>query len=455
MKNTFSFLLPGAALATVLLFSSPEVAAQGASIRPGEDTAGSSTPRFNLHFQATYIYQYKPSFSTSYDGPNSLQPEEERQNSITGTLFFGARLWKGAELYINPEVAGGSGLSGAFGLAASSNGETFRVGNPEPTLYLARGYFSQTFAMGDNTAAVPEGANETGGIKPVNYLRLLVGKMCLGDFLDNNQYANSPRSQFLNWCLMNNGAWDYAANTRGYTYTAAAILQQSAFTYKVALAALPITANGPKLNTNPNEEYSFNVEVDKAFTLKKRQGNIRLLGYHNNGNMGNYNAAIDAGTVTTPPNVVSTRQLGRTKNGVTLNGDLALSKNTGIFARAGWNDGKNETWAFTEADRLVSAGVAIKGSSWNRSADVLSLGMVVNGLSKDHSDYLAAGGLGFQLGDGKLSYANETAIELFYSCQPTKQGIWFTGDYQFILNPGYNKDRGPVNVFSLRLHVEL
>ena len=414
-----------------------------------------STPhRLNLHFQTTYIYQYKPEFSEQYSGPNSLKAAEERQNSLTATLFFGARLWKGGELYINPELAGGSGLSGAFGLGASSNGETFRVGNPEPTLYLGRAYLSQTIALGDSDMNVEEGANETGGKKPVDYLRFYLGKFSLGDLFDNNAYANSPRTQFMNWCLMSNGSFDYAANVRGYTYAFVSVLKIKSMTYKVSIATLPVMANGAELNTDLGEEYSANAEVSKAYKIKGMEGNVRLLAYQNNAHMGSYSESIIlAGGAM--PDITATRKFGRTKSGFGLNADQQLSKNIGVFARAGWNDGKTETWAFTEVDRSVSAGVSINGAGWKREEDNIGIALAANGLSRDHQDYLKAGGLGFQLGDGNLNYAYETAAEIYYSYKPVSYGIWFSADYQFIMNPGYNSDRGPVNIFSIRFHAEL
>jgi len=416
------------------------------------------TSRISLHFQTTYIYQYQPAFYAKYSGQNSLKPAEDKENSVTATLFFGIRLWKGAEIYINPEIAGGSGLSGAYGLAASANGETFRVGDPAPTLYLARGMFVQTIQLGaKGNSFTQEGANEVGGNKPNNYLKLYLGKMSLGDIFDKNAYANDPRSQFMNWCLMYNGAWDYAANLRGYTYAFAAVLHQGSMTYSAALATLPVVANGEELNTDLSEEYSINAEIDKAYTLGlfKRKGNIRLLGYYNNGDMGNYAQALMHRDSAGLPDVISTRKYGSTKTGITLNADQQIGNNAGIFLRAGWNDGKTETWAFTEADEIISAGLSLNGTSWKRKDDNIGLAVDVNGLSQYHRNYLAAGGRGFQLGDGALSYANESVLELFYNYKPLSSGIWLTGDYQFVLNPGYNSVRGPVNVFSFRLHVEL
>jgi high affinity Mn2+ porin len=417
-----------------------------------QSTAGS---RFNLHFQTTYIYQYKPEFAAAYSGPNSLSRLEERDNSLTATLYVGAKLWRGGELYINPEIAGGSGLSGAFGMGASSNGETFRVGDPAPTLYLGRGYLRQTFKLGAATTSVDDQANQLTNTEPTNYLRFIVGKFSLGDIFDNNLYANSPRTQFLNWCLMNNGAYDYAANVRGYTLGFATILHKDKMTYRAALASLPVSANGADLNTNPGQAFSLNAEVDRAFRIKSKTGNIRLIGYYNNGHMGRYRQALQHPDSAGLPDIISTRAYGRSKSGLSLNADLQLTKTTGIFMRAGWNDGATETWAFTEVDRSLSAGIYVSGARWNRKEDGISLAVVTNGLSADHKDYLAAGGLGFQLGDGRLTYANETGVELYYSLKPTAQPVWLSADYQFLLNPGYNSDRGPVHVCSIRVHVEL
>jgi len=416
-----------------------------------------ATHRFNLHFQGTYIYQYKPGFFAQYSGPNSLITKEEKTNSVTMTLAFGAKLWRGGELYINPEVAGGSGPSGAFGLGASTNGETFRVGNPEPTLYLARGYVAHTFPLGKDREFVPDAMNETGGNKPAEYVKLYLGKLCLGDILDNNEYANSPRTQFMNWCLMNNGAWDYAANTRGYTYTFTAVAKIGRITYKAAIATLPTTANGPELNTNLGEAYSLNAEVTRSYKAgrKKMEGNVRLLVYHNSGYMGSYTTALSNRDTSGRPSVTLAQKPGGGKTGICISADQQLTPTIGAFLRLGWNDGQHETWCYTEVDQTLTAGVTFNGETWRRKEDNIGFAAIFNGISNQHRNYLGAGGLGFQLGDGSLNYKYETAVEFYYSYKPFRQGIWLTADYQYIANPGYNHDRGPVNVFSARVHVEL
>ncbi len=416
--------------------------------------------RFNLHMQATYILQYKPSFNAPYEGYNSLEGKEMHENSLTATLFFGARLWKGADVYINPEVAGGSGLSGALGMAGSSNGETFRVGNPEPTLYLARGYFRQTISlaekgtMGDHPVA--DEANQLSGYAPIDYLRLYIGKLSLADLFDNNEYANSPRTQFMNWALMNNGAWDYAANLRGYTYALAIELQKDKMNYTVAAATMPEVANGLDLNTNIGESIALNGQVARSIAIKGRPGNIRLLGYYNKAAMGSYKDAIAKAVYNNEmPDVNATGEKGNNKYGLGLSFDQQLGDSWGIFARVGWNDGLNQTWCFTEIDRTVSAGISVNGKKWKRPQDNFGLAFVGNGISEDHKKYLAFGGYGFMLGDGALNYVPEAIGELYYRIKPFKKDIWFTVDYQLCVNPGYNADRGPAHIFSVRSHATL
>ncbi len=413
--------------------------------------------RANLHFQTTYIYQYKPQFHAKYSGINSLPTQEEKENSLTATLYFGVRLWKGAEVYVNPELAGGSGLAGAFGMGASTNGETFRVGDPAPTLYLARAYFCQSFNLGTTTERREDGQNQLAGKYGTRYLAFYAGKFSLGDFFDNNDFSNSPRTQFMNWALMSNSAWDYSANLRGYTAGAVVVCRYDNMVYKVGIAAEPTVANGPKLNSDYGKSRGLNAEVTRAYQVHhKLPGHVRGLLYANTANMGIYrDAIVEAGRIGDVPDIIAVRHPGHVKYGFGLNADQHLSDNVGVFGRIGYNDGKTETWAFTESDRTISLGINVSGKAWKRANDVLAAGIVMNGLSKDHREYLAAGGLGFQLGDGNLNYDMERVFECYYSCKPTANSLWLSADYQFAMNPGYNKDRGPLSVFAFRLHVEL
>lgn len=412
---------------------------------------GDSIKKWNLHFQTTYVYQRKPGFQTPYDGINSLKGVAEHQNSLTATVYAGFKLFKNTSFYINPELAGGSGLSGALGMAGSSNGETFRVGNPAPTLYLARAYISHTIPLSKKTTWEQDDANMLGGFYSDEFLTFMVGKYSLGDIFDNNDFANSPRTQFMNWALMNNGAWDYAANVRGYTYSISAELQKKKTNYKIAFAALPNVANGASLNTHFSKSNAINIEISRAIKIANKEGMIRVLGYRNMAGMGNYSLATEAHDST----LLNTRLAGRKKSGIGLNWQQQVTKNTGFFMRAGWNDGKNETWAFTEIDRTATMGFLFDGKGWRRGTDQMGIAGILNGISPEHRKFLAAGGRGFMLGDGKLNYAPETVFEFFYNLKPSSQPLWFSFDYQFAINPGYNKDRGPANIFSVRLHVEL
>lgn len=408
--------------------------------------------RLNLHVQTTYIYQIKPSFHSPYQDSRSLVGDKEKQNSLTATLYLGARLWKGAELYFNPEMAAGSGLSGAQGMGGSTNGETFRVGNRAPTLYNARLFLAQTFSLNKEKENLEDDINQVAMLRSKDYIKLMAGKFSVADIFDINEYSNSPRTQFLNWSLMNNGAWDFAANVRGYTYVAAAVAKYKSMSYRLAFASLPKTANGDQLETNISKSLAINAELGKAFSVNNRPFNLRVLGFYNKAPMGNYEQAYATATI---PDVTTTRKAGRGKYGIGINGDWELNDFAGVFGRLGWNDGSNETWCFTEIDRTASLGLSLDGKKWNRSKDQAGIAFVANGLSQQHREYLQKGGSGFVLGDGTLNYATESITELYYSVQPAKIPLVFTADYQFCMNPGYNKDRGPAHVFSFRMHLQL
>jgi high affinity Mn2+ porin len=259
----------------------------------------------------------------------------------------------------------------------------------------------------------------------------------------------------MNWSLMNTGAWDYAANVRGYTYAAAAELSLNNWSYKIAAAALPETANGDKLSTDFGKSLALNAEVDHNYKSHGMPGTVRLLLFHNKTQMGNYSDATSAYPFRPLRDIEDTRAEGRTKSGFAFNIDQQLSENLSAFVRIGWNDGKNETWCFTEIDHTGAFGFSLKGAKWKRAEDVLGFAFVSNGISGPHQEYLSRGGNGFILGDGRLDYGAEAIGELYYSAKLHRQGLWLSGDYQLCMNPGYNKDRGPASIASIRVHVEL
>jgi high affinity Mn2+ porin len=410
--------------------------------------------RLTIHAQATVINQFKPGFSAPYSGDNSLSNEKESETSITATLYLGVRLWKGASIYFNPEIAGGSGLSGALGIGDATNGETFRVGDPAPKIYPARFYIQQLFALGKEKTYQPSDINQLGMFVPARYLSLTIGKVGIADFFDDNTYSHDPRKEFMAWSFMDFGAWDYPANTRGYTPSAILELISPGHEIRYAISLLPLNANGNDMDWNLKRSASHNVEYVHNHQIGKWKGAVHLLAFFNTTHMGNYRQSINGLLPDSVPDILVTRAYGRSKYGFGISAEQALNKAIGIFFRASWNDGNNETWAFTEIDHSISAGMSWKGQSWKRPDDHIGLGYVASGLSKPHRDYLQAGGKGFILGDGKLRYGWEHLIELYYSAALVKEHLFLSGAYQFLLNPGYNKDRsGPVHIFSIRLHL--
>jgi high affinity Mn2+ porin len=410
---------------------------------------------WNFHFQTTVIAQYHPTFKSLYTGINSLDPAAETDISITTTLFFGIRLWKGAQFYFNPELSAGSGFSKTTGIAGFPNGEIYRVSNPSPNIYIARLYFRQLFALSKEHDHVEDGINDLRSEIPRSYISLTAGKFSIMDFFDNNRFSHDPRTQFYNWVLMGNGAWDYPANTRGYTYGFALEYVDPSWALRYSLVMVPKEANGSVMDENVFRSNSMALEFQKNWQLLKHGGKVLLMTYFTQARMGNYQQAIDLGKFNdTIPMVTQVRALGHTKYGFGVNIEQEFLKNSGVFLRAGWNDGHNETWAFTEIDRAISIGVSFNGIYWKRAADNLGIAFIINGLSEDHRHYLESGGYGFIIGDGYVNYAPECIMELYYSFRLFDKWLWISPDWQFILNPAYNRDRGPVNAFGIRVHTE-
>ncbi|GAB2703594.1 hypothetical protein GCM10027037_31800 [Mucilaginibacter koreensis] len=411
--------------------------------------------RFNFHFQQTVITQTHPSFSAKYTGDNSLLPKTEAASTLTGTLFGGARLWKGAEAYFNPEISGGSGFSQTLGIAGFPNGEAFRVGSASPKIYIARLYLTQNFEWGNEKDTIPDDFNQLSGLKSKRYFAITAGKFGMADFFDGNEFAHDARSQFMNWSLMDNGAWDYPANTRGYVIGSYAELGMPTWTLRFAYTMTTTTANGYIWDERLGKGNTQTLEFEKRYTLNGHKGTVRILGFRNNGKMGKYRDALAFAAATrTQPTIDTVLAYGHHKYGFGISADQYLTKDFGVFAKASINDGHTETWAFTEIDRSVSFGATLKGSSWKRGDDEMGLAFVGNGISEPHREYLASGGYGFIIGDGALHYAPEFIGEFYYKLNAYKKAFWLSPDYQFVVNPAYNQDRGPVHIFSIRAHVE-
>jgi high affinity Mn2+ porin len=421
---------------------------------------------WSIHLQQTVISQHKPAIKAPYQGENSLSDTAETQTSLTTTLYIARRLWSGAALYFNPELAGGGGLSQARGIAGFTNGECFRIGDPAPSVYVARLFMRQDFALGEERSSTSskvvegekhgsllsreeDGLNSIEGDRPTNRLTLVAGKFSIADFFDNNSYAHDPRTQFMNWSLMSNGAWDYPANTRGYTWSFLVEYMRENWGMRYASSLVPTYANGPTLNWAWPGNQSNTFEIEHKTKVKGLDGKVRLLAFYTLTKMGNY----DLASAMSQPDITATRIAGRNKYGIGLNIEQALSADAGVFFRASINDGKNETWAFTEIDQAISAGY-VNNKPFGRENDSFGVAVAMNGISSQHRNYLNKGGYGFIIGDGKLpNYSTENILELFYSA---KIRDWFTisPNYQFIVNPAYNTDRGPVHAFALRVHAE-
>jgi high affinity Mn2+ porin len=420
-----------------------------------DSNAAPAPERWNLFFQATSIGQYHGEFHAPYQGPFSLHDSIERDVSLTSTAFFGLRLGPNTQFYFDPEIAGGRGFSGVNGIANFSNGELPRVASATPKPYIARLYVTQDFGFGSEKEKTESAANQLAGDRPMTRYSITVGRFTVTDFFDNNRYSHDPRTQFMGWGVMYNGAWDYPADTRGYTWGWMHEFHTKNWSLRYASAAEPKVANGLRFDRRILVNRGDVFEGERRYSFGDHPGAVRLLGYLNRSNSGNYADAIRLAVLNgTTPDVTATRRNGTLKKGVGLNIEQEVAKDIGVFTRLGWNDGKTESFAFTAIDRLFSSGVSITGSRWNRANDTAASAFTISGLSGIHADYLARGGLDFLIGDGKLSYGTERVWESYYSAR-LFPGFFTTFDLQRVANPAYNRDRGPVWISSIRLHLEL
>ena len=412
--------------------------------------------RFWISMQANFIRQQDPAFYAKYTGPNSFIPEKEHATSRVETLYTGFAITKNLEILCDVESAGGAGLSSALGIAGFTNVDVVR----NPTLgedpYISRVMLHYTLPLSkDSVDATRNPLSLAGGV-PERRLEFRLGKMSTVDWFDVNSVGSDSHYQFMNWSLDNEGAYDYAADTRGYTYGLELEYNDRNWAFRYGAMLMPKIANGLHLDADFARARGDNFEYEiRPHPLPHRVTVLRALSFLNHANMGSYRQAIHeylAGE-TAVPDVTATRQQGRIKYGFGFNGEQELTNTLRAFARFGWNDGHAESFAYTEIDQSVSAGVDLRGDAWHRKDDKLGGAFVSNGLSGDHREYLALGGLGFLLGDGRLNYGRENIIEAYYTMK-LWHGVWASADVQRIWNPGYNQDRGPVFVGAMRLHLE-
>jgi high affinity Mn2+ porin len=421
---------------------------------PANTTNADPPERWNLYYQATSIGQRHGTFNAPYQGDFSLLNETEHDASITTTLFFGIRLLDNLQLYFNPEIAGGRGLSNVNGLANAPNGEMPRVLTATPKPYIARLYLSYDLGFGREKEHVESDLNQLAGERPMKRYTISIGRFTITDFFDDNNYTHDPRLQFMAWGVMYNGAWDYPADTRGYTWGMVHEFHTRNWSWRYGAVAEPRTANGPRFDRRLFVDRGDVFEAERRYSLGDRSGALRLLGYLNHSDSGSYADALRLAQQTgTTPDVTSVHRAGTLKYGTGVSFDQELSRDLGVFTRLGWNDGKTQAFAFTAIDRLASAGVSMKGVRWKREDDVVATSFTASGISGVHALYLARGGSDFLIGDGRLSYAPEYLWETYYSAR-LFPGLHATFDLQHYNNPAYNHDRGPVWVESIRLHME-
>ena len=412
----------------------------------------------NFHGQATFVWQGYPAIRSPYQGPNSLPHGGEGRETTDATLLAGVRLWKGAEFWFNPEIDQGFGVGNTHGAAGFPSAEAYKLGANYPYVRVQRAFVRQTIDLGGETQKLEADINQFAGSQTANRLVLWVGRFSVADVFDTNKYANSPKTDFLNWSMVNAGTFDYAGDGWGYSYGAAAEWYQGRFAVRGGVFDLSVTpagGNSPDaLNLDPTfNQFQVVGEIEERHQLWGQPGKIKVTGFLSHGRAALFSDANALAQATgTPADTALVRNNFTNRTGVSLNLEQQITETIGVFARAGWADGTIEPWDFTDIDRTFSGGVSINGKDWGRPDDTIGIGGVVNGIAGVHRDYFNLGGTGILIGDGQLPNPGvEGIVEAYYSYALTAS-TRVSVDYQFIGNPGYNTDRGPANVFAGRVH---
>ena len=442
------------------ILSSPPALAQ-IDYDSGDDTvfAHSETLPWWVSGQVNSIFQWHPSFHAQYSGANSFEHASEQADSEVATLYMGLALSPSLEAVADVENSGGSGLSQTLGLAGFTDLDAVRNPSLSPAPYLARLWYRKVIALSDDTISVERTPTSMLTTLPVRRLDIHVGKFDMVDFFDLNSVANDSHTQFMNWTVVNNGAYDYAADTRGYTWGGVIDYEDRWWGARFAEALISKRPNGLTLQKNLQDAHSENYEIEvRPELIEKRDTTVRILAFTNFANMGDYHEAIDLfedGKTPTPE--IDDHPMRTTlKYGFGLNAEQEFTDYLRGFARAGWNEGEHESFNYTEVNDTVAFGGDLRGTLWDRPEDKFGVAFVGNGISQRHRQYLADGGLGFLLGDGGLSYGPERIMESYYNFPiPVHAGFFGAIDIQYIDNPGYNRARGPVVVPGMRVHVEL
>ncbi len=427
-----------------------QLAASGPPGAPAAPAAESASP-FSVHAQSTWIEQGHPSFNSPYEGPNSFTGPSEWDRTFSLSVFLGYRIWAGTELYLDPEVFQGHGLSDTLGIAGFPNGEGSKAAFPNLHYNTSRLFIRRTFGLGGETEKVEDDQNQVAGAYDVNRVTLSLGKFSASDFFDANAYSHDARTQFLNWSLIDSAAWDYPADDLGYTGGFVAEWNARNWTLHYGIFMEPAVSNGARLDYHLGDAHGQVLQLDRRYAWGDLAGTLRPFVYWNEARMGNYDDALAEGDIA---HALTQSRAYRSKAGLGMSWDQQLAADLGAFVRLSWDDGRAESFAFTEVDRSLAAGLSLNGSRWGRKGDALAVAGVVNGIASGHRAYLAAGGTeGLILGDGALNYGPEEILEAYYSVQVARW-LSVTPDFQYVAHPGYNRDRGPVAIYALRAHVE-
>jgi high affinity Mn2+ porin len=430
---------------------------------------------WNAYGQFTYISSWKPSFPATYTNLNgsinSLLPTAERSFTGTATLYLGVRLWNGAEAYVVPEVISEQPLSQLRGLGgAIQNFELQKGGSPTPSIYHSRIFVKQTIGLGGGRIVEESGPMQLGTHYDSRRLVFVVGNFSILDFFDKNAFDLDPRQGFLGLGFMTYAAWDFASDARGYSYGGVAEFYWDSWAARFGRITPPKDPNQLPVDFRLFKYYGDQIELEHRHTIRKKEGMVRLLAYRNRENMGRFADAIGVfeanpqeNATTCPgfnygsnnadaPDLCWVRK-PNVKKGIGMFAEQSITRDIGVFARGMYSDGQTEVYAYTSTDRSISGGLMSNGSRWSRPKDVAGVGYNAGWISKIHAEYLALGGVDGFVGDGAISASAEKSFDMFYSANYRKS-YWLTGDYQHIVSPGFNAARGPVNVFTLRIHGE-
>ena len=409
---------------------------------------------FALHAQGTVVDQYHPRFRSPYEGPQSLNPGQRGDETVDVTAFLGVRPWKGAELWMDPEIDQGFGLSDTLGVDAFTSAEAYKVGKSSPYPKIQRLFLRQTVDLGGGVSKVDADMNQFAGSQTENRLVLTLGKFSVVDVFDTNKYAHDSKNDFLNWAVVDTGTFDYAADAWGYTYGGAAEWYQGPWTLRAGLFDLSGVPNNKNLDKSFHQ-YQIDLEIERRYTLFGQDGAVRVTGFDSRGRMGRYDDATALAAADGEPANIALVRHYNTRLGLSFNVEQAVGSDLGLFARGGHADGRYEGYEFTDMDNVLTAGLSLKGTRWGREDDVFGAAAVIDSASDAAHAYFNAGGLGILAGDGTLPHPGaEQVIETYYSL-PVAKFTHLSVDYQFVQNPAFNRARGPVSVVGVRLHAQL